>query len=371
MHKYIQLSFVCLFCFVSRSLADDLTPLSDEFENASSLSSWTRLFEAEGWGADQMQSIDVSESRAGFLTMVPRTSTWDMDWKGAFMYKRITGDFVATMEIEPRNRNLDAAPGSSYSLAGMMVRTPRDDVTQPSDWRAGRENYILLTHGTGNNPGNYQFEAKASLMSTSSVEVDAGTASAIVQIVRLGDVFLVLRKMEGGEWELHKRYKRSDIPNTIQVGMVAYTDSEPVSQMTAFDHNRTAIDGHNPDLNAAVDYFRFRRPRVPTALSDADFSESQEVSDAQIVQLFGNRVNKDPAAAPRYDLEIDHKEHTPGVGIELDLVSVPGVFYRLEKSFDMRTWTFVSAGEAVTERMSFLIPDEDGVESLFLRIAED
>lgn len=371
MPKYIFSTFVCLICFVSLSFADDLSPLSDEFENAATLPSWTRLFEVEGWGADQLQSIDVGETRESYLTMIPKTSTWDMDWKGALLFKQVTGDFIATMEIEPRNRNLDAAPGSSYSLAGMMVRTPRDDVTQPSDWRVRGENHIFLSLGTGNNPGNYQFEVKSTINSTSSVEVDSGAPRGIVQIVRIGDIFLVLRKLDGGDWEVHRRYSRSDMPDTLQVGMIAYTDAEPVSLMSAFDHNRTSIDGNSPDLNAAIDYFRFRRPRVPSSLSGADFSDSHSVSDSQVVELFGGRVNKDPAASPRYDLEIEEKVHRPGVGIQVGVVTVPGVFYRLEKSVDMRAWTFVEVAEAVTDRLSFLLPVESDASALFLRVAED
>jgi hypothetical protein len=31
---------------------DDLTPYSDEFDDASSLSRWSRIFETEGWNND-------------------------------------------------------------------------------------------------------------------------------------------------------------------------------------------------------------------------------------------------------------------------------------------------------------------------------
>ncbi len=303
--------------------------------------------------------------------MVPKTSTWDGDWRGLLMYQRITGDFVATMEVEPRNRALDGAPASSYSLAGIMARAPRDTIKQPSDWRANGENYIFLTLGTGNAPGTYQFEVKSTVNSASSVEVDAGAPRAVVQVVRLGDVFLVLRKLEGADWEVHRRYRRSDMPDTLQVGITAYTDAEPVSLIDPFEHNRTSIDGNNPDLNAAIDYFRFRRPRIPSALAGADFTNPLEISDTQIVQLFGDRANRDPAAPPVYDLEITDKDYLPGVGMELEFESVPGVFYRVEKSSDLRSWAFVDDAEAVTDRLSFLVPDEAGGSALFLRVAEN
>ncbi|WP_309005038.1 hypothetical protein [Pelagicoccus sp. SDUM812005] len=369
--KCIQLLPLSLFCFLPASFADDLSTLSDEFEAASSLSNWSRIFETEGWGADQMQSVDVGESRGGYLTMVPKTSSWYRDWRGILMYKRIAGDFVATMEVEPRNRALDGAPASSYSLAGIMARAPRDSIRQPSDWRANGENYIFLSLGTGNNPGHYQFEVKSTVNSASSLEIDAGAPRAIIQVVRLGEVFLVLRKLEGGDWEVHRRYRRSDMPDTLQVGITAYTDWESVELMDPFEHNRSSIDGHSPDLNAAIDYFRFKRPRVPAALAGVDFADPLEVPDGQIVALFGDRANRDPLAPPSYDLVITDQDYAPGVGMEVEFESVPGVFYRVERSSDMQQWTFVEDAEATAERLRFVVPESDGDGSLFLRVAED
>ncbi|MDQ8198413.1 hypothetical protein QEH56_09655 [Pelagicoccus enzymogenes] len=355
----------------TRSLADDLRALSDEFDNASSLAAWSRIFEVEGWGADQMESLDINASRSGYLTMVPKTSSWYRDWRGILMFKRVTGDFVVTMEVEPRGRNLEGAPNSSYSLAGIMARAPRDTLTQPSEWTANGENYIFLSLGTANNPGHYQFEVKSTVNSSSHLEIDEGAPRAIIQVARLGEVFLVLRKLEGRDWEVHRRYRRSDMPDTLQVGITAYTDWSPIELMDPFEHNRSSIDGHNPDLNAAVDYFRFRRPRVPSALAEADFSDRFEVSDAQVLDLFGDRANRDPAAAAVVELEITGKAYAPGIGLEVEFESIPGVFYRVEKSEDLRSWTFVESAEAVAERSSFRVPDPQGKASLYLRIAED
>ncbi|MDQ8184561.1 hypothetical protein [Pelagicoccus sp. SDUM812002] len=371
MRKPTLLLAVFLICLATLSLADDLSPLSDEFENAASLSNWSRVFRTEGWGADQMQSIDVSESRSGYLTMIPKTSSWYRDWRGILMYKQVSGDFVATIDVEPRNRALDGAPGSSYSLAGIMARTPRSSISQPSDWTASGENYIFLSLGTGNNPGHYQFEVKSTVNSSSSLEIDDGAPRAIIQVVRLGEVFLVLRKLEDGDWEVHRRYRRSDMPNTLQVGVTVYTDWGPVELMDPFEHNQTSIDGYNPDLNAAIDYFRFKRPRVPSALADLDFTDPLGVPDSQIIGLFGDRANRDPSALAVVDVEITGKDYTPGLGLAVEFESVPGVFYRIEKSEDLKAWTFVEDAEAVAGRLSFLVPDEDESSALFLRVAED
>ncbi|EDY84418.1 hypothetical protein VDG1235_4049 [Verrucomicrobiia bacterium DG1235] len=364
-------SLILFVLFVSRSLADDLTPLSDEFEDASSLASWSRIYESEGWGADQMLSVDIGQSREGYLTMVPRTSTWYRDYRGILMYKLVQGDFVATIDVEARNRAVNGPPGSSYSLAGIMVRTPRDGITQPSDWSAGGENYLFLSLGTGNAPGNYQFEVKSTLNSASSLEIDAGAPRALIQIARVGDVFLVLRQLDGGEWEVHRRYERPDMQDTLQVGITVYTDWESVSQMDPLVHNQSSIAGGSPDLHAEIDYFRLRRPRIPSWIEGSDFTDPVEVSDSRLVQLFGDRASYDPSAPAEYGLKIIDRDYFPGEGLQVAIEAVPGYFYRVESSVDLENWAAVGSAEADAESLLFTIPDELDPAGLYIRVVEE
>ncbi|MBK1875435.1 hypothetical protein [Pelagicoccus mobilis] len=370
MNKYLFPSLLCLFGFVSQVAGDDLTPLSDEFEDAASLSEWSRIYQTEGWGADQMESVDIGQSREGHLTVVPRTSSWYRDFRGILMYKLVEGDFVVTMSVEPRNRAGDAAPAASYSLAGIMARAPRESVTEPAEWTRGGENYVFLSLGTANDPGSYQFEVKTTRQSVSSLGIDEGAASALIQVARVGDVFLVLRQLEGGEWEVHRRYERPDMPDTLQVGITAYTDWESISNMDAFDHNRTVVEGGSPDLSAAVDYFRFRRPRIPSWLEGADFMDSTEVSDERVVELFANRSNRDPSAPPEFDLEILSRRHLPGEGIQLEVASVPGYFYRVESSGNLENWVTVDEREAVSDSVLFTVPERSAA-AMYLRVVEE
>jgi hypothetical protein len=136
---------------------DDLTLLSDEFDAAHTLTNWQRIYQVEGWGNNVLQQFDINNSRAGHMTMVPYTSSWYAEWRGELTFKTVTGDFVITTDVEPRNRAGTGAPGSQYSLAGIMVRAPRT-MTNPAQWTAGGQNYVFLSLGTANNPGSYQFE---------------------------------------------------------------------------------------------------------------------------------------------------------------------------------------------------------------------
>jgi len=44
--------------------ADDLTDLSDDFENAATLANWQRIYQTEGWGADQLETWNIDDTQA-------------------------------------------------------------------------------------------------------------------------------------------------------------------------------------------------------------------------------------------------------------------------------------------------------------------
>jgi len=282
---------------------DDLAALSDEFGSASTLSDWQRNFEAEGWGADKLETWDIDSSRSGHMRLMPYASVWYQDWTGAYAFKEVTGDFVATLRIEANRRNGQAGrPNSQYSLGGLMIRSPRgfnnaapspdpgpgvvlpweppalgqpDHYTTP--WDYGTENYIFLSFGNtdtvwGNVPDTHYCEVKTTEDSVSDLYgtqlgIPANNPLATVQIVRRGNTFLLLRQHGAGSWILENRFTRTDMPDTLQIGMTTYTDwltSQPINE---FHHNRTVNTGGNPDLVADADYLRLARP--DPALSEA------------------------------------------------------------------------------------------------------
>jgi hypothetical protein len=261
---------------------DDLTPLSDEFNDASTLAQWQRVYVVEGWPANQLELQDINTTRPGMMVMMPFTSTWFNDYRGELTFKEVQGDFVVTTDVEANRRNGTGPPRSAYSLAGIMIRTPRQ--ITPATWRPGGENYLFLSLGAASSPGTYQFEVKSTVSSNSQLIVEsAGTGRAIIQYARLGPYFIALKSVNG-VWTVHHRYFRADMPSTLQVGMTVYTDYPTASSVPPLTHNSTVIRAGNPDLVAAFDYFRFARPRVPPALANANFST---VSDADLLSFLG------------------------------------------------------------------------------------
>jgi hypothetical protein len=244
----------------------------------------------KGWGANQLELQDINTTLPGRMVMMPFTSTWYNDYRGELTFKEVQGDFVVTTDVEASQRGGTGPPRSSYSLAGIMVRVPRA-ITSPAMWHAGGENYIFLSLGMADRPGNFQFEVKTTLNSNSVLDKMIATGGhAVIQVARIGPHLITLKK-DGGVWSVHRRYYRPDFfpISILQVGMTTYTDFNTASGYSPLMHNSMVIHGGSPDLVAAFDYFRFERPRVPPALLNANFTDNS-VSDAQLLTFLGSNA---------------------------------------------------------------------------------
>lgn len=293
------------------AVANDLGPLSDEFSNSASLSNWSRINEEEQWFADQIEQLDINQSESDRMVVVPHTVVWFEDFRGPYLYKEVTGDFVVSTDVRATGRDGSSIPQSQFSLSGLMVRTPRG--ITPGTWTAGGENYVFFSLGHGDNGGSaFQFEVKTTTNSNSTLALTTVSANnAILQIARLGDYVIVLRKEPAQPWAVHNRYDRSDFPATLQVGAVAYTNWEKASDFAPFVHNSTVLDPplppgvtdptpgepYNPDIIGSYEYIRFFRPTIPANLVGVDLTNGVLVSDADLLAFLGDEANV-PAAGP-------------------------------------------------------------------------
>lgn len=284
---------------------DPLCALSDEFEDPATLSQWQRVWQVEGWPHDQLEVWDIDQSAPGRMTLMPYTSSWFQDLRGVLAFKLLSGDFVVDTRFTATNRAGDAAPGGLYSLAGLFIRTPRA-LTSPEQWTPGGENYVFLSAGAADMPNTYQHEVKTTIDSDSVLHISSAcdpdcAAVPIFQLraARLDAVHLILlRRPQGGEWRVHRRYRREDFPATLQVGLTAYTDWASIFgtywPSNQFGHNMTLITTGNPDLLARFEHVRFHSPRIPPSLQGRDFSADFDagnpatVSDAELLSFLGD-----------------------------------------------------------------------------------
>ncbi len=266
---------------------DDIAALSDEFDDPATLKNWQRVFQTEQTQADQLKQYDIGQTQKGFLTMVPHTSTWYRDYRGVLAFKIVEGDFVATTRVRATNRAGTAAPRSTYSLAGIMVRTPRS--LTPRTWKPGGENYIFLSRGAARQPGQFAFEVKTTIDSNSQLEVTPTNGpESLIRIARIGSDFVLLRKEGNRSWVVHRRYRRTDMPAKLQVGFTVYTDYATASKIPPIQQNTQVISGGNPDLKAHFDYLRFTRPQVPSDLKGRTYSDPRSITDAELLRFLGD-----------------------------------------------------------------------------------
>lgn len=289
--------------------------LSDEFDEADSLRHWTRHWQAEGWPTDQLQYLAIEpQTGSGVMVMRPHSSGWWQDYRGELTFQNVPGDFVATVQVRPRNLAGTGAPGSTsgggidseYSLGGIMARAARPDVeADNANWQRGGERYVFLSMGAADVPGSYQFEDKTTRAAlpgepnSYSVRLitDAQASRANLRLARIGEhVIALVQPVEPpGAWRVLRRFRRADFPETLQLGLVAYTDYAIVATCSYEEHNtRVLLSACNnpnvpadPDLLLQVDFFRLRRPAVPGPLAGADLSNPAAVSDAQLLSFLG------------------------------------------------------------------------------------
>ena len=283
---------------ITAALADDIAPLSDEFDSPSTFSNWHDLGVVEGWGTPSYETADIDTTEAGHFRIVPGPNTWFAHLRGLLFFKEVTGDFVATMRVRVHSRHNPVdpteVPNRQFSLTGIFVHGPRPDITQAapapyttdavwppadfgSDYIPNTENYIFLSYGTAGNAGTRQFEIKATRDSNSQLYfsdngIDQNETEAWLQMVRVGDTVVCMRKHGAtAPWLVENRYPnaRHPFPNfgeTLQVGITAYTDWATASPFNSagleasYHFNYAPPQNGNPDLISQVDYFRLCRP---------------------------------------------------------------------------------------------------------------
>jgi hypothetical protein len=268
--------------------AQALAALSDEFEDAASLTGWQRSDVVEG-RPSQWKALDVDTTSPGHLYLEPTTSLWWSDFRAPFLFRPVTGDFVATIRVRASGRTT-TTPHREYSLVGLMARAPRTDTA--ATWTPGRENWVFLTTGTAEPAGTPQFEVKTTVNGRSTLLLsDAATGWVEIRVARLGSTFVMLQRTAVGNWTVHQRYSRPDLPATVQVGICAYTDWDWLKNavnsgdLTAKAYNAMVYTDGYPDLVARVDWFHLRA--LPANLAGRDLT-ADDVADDDLLTALGD-----------------------------------------------------------------------------------
>lgn len=259
----------------------DLASLNDEFDDASTIDQWQLVTETEGWDAQPFETFDINQTTPGSLTIEPHTSTWYQDYQGDLAFKEVEGDFVVTTMVTISDRDdigdsdADDIPnGSSFSLGGVMLRTPRAITDAATEWTPGGSNFVFLSMGHGYDD-EMTLESKNTIDSNSDLELIPVDLTTIeLRIQREGNsITTMYREVGATDWQVAANFDRPDMPETLQVGLLGYTDYGKISTFTPeYANSNTLVDtsmnsanssnstmAYSPDLRASFDYIRFER----------------------------------------------------------------------------------------------------------------
>lgn len=292
---------VSLLFFAVTDLHGQIQLLNDEFDDAISISDWSNVNSTEGWNASHLEAYDINNTYPGKLYMLPWTTAWYQERRSTLLFKMVTGDFVFSTRVSASNRMGSSFPGSNFSLAGPMIRTAKNFSNGAAGWQPNEENYVFLSIGRASGGGNApHFEVKSTTNSSSNLQITPinNYLDTEIRLARINGYVICLYRLPGGDWTINNRYDRSDMPSSVQVGLVAYTDWDKVNTYAPTFANANTINANlnpdpssnpnqafNPDLVATFDYARFDSITLPSALQGLDLSNPSIVSNADLLSL--------------------------------------------------------------------------------------
>lgn len=264
MQKYLFLiQLAVFFCLTDAAAQNSPTyELNEDFNDELYTSRWLWLHDTEDWP----DKVRKKELKDGVLTLEMGTSGWFADKNAPFMYRTVSGDFDVRARIKASGLNKDISE-TPWSLGGMMVRIPK--TTGKDQWKPKEENWMFMTTGVAEEPNKQVIETKYTLNSKSNLKLrDAKAEWITLRIVRIGNAFIMLYRYDTDKtWTVHDRFYLVDWPQTLQIGLNGYTNSNAVPPNILwgdpFKFNNESFDHlGKPDFKLSVDYVRIKKPVV-------------------------------------------------------------------------------------------------------------
>lgn len=226
------------------------------FDSQSELSIWQWLHEKQGYPS-KLISAKVEN---GHLLFQPNTSAWYADFQAPYLFQTLRGNFDISARLKVRGIK-SHLPKARWSLGGLMIRAANG--TRRESWTSGKENWLFITTGVADPSDIAVFETKTTISSRSNLKLRPGKSAWVtLRIVRVDNTFVLLYKYDDGQWTILERYYRTDLPGTLQAGLIAYTDFYSAGSLTgnAREFNRAVIKSGNPDMIMEVDFIKIKTP---------------------------------------------------------------------------------------------------------------
>ena len=194
---------------------------SDDFEGTGLDASWSILH-------PEMATVSVNGGR--LLLQVDVTGNWYQTQESVLVHKLITGDFDVRSTVRvARTSNPAQPPAAEYRLGGILARDPAST--------PGNSNFVHVAVGAGSFAVPMAAEWKSTDDSSSAYDfTPLAQTEAELRLTRTGNVFAMYYRVIGAmTWELLHSQMRSDLPATMQVGLMAYDPNGVVNITASFD----------------------------------------------------------------------------------------------------------------------------------------
>jgi carboxypeptidase-like protein len=183
----------------------------------------------------------VSYKRTDTITLIPiMRGLWEDSETAGMLYKEIEGDFIAETRVSlVKSSDGDHMPDKGFQQAGIIVRSVND----------GKQNYVLLSVGTGGNPNPKLFFKKTTDSKSRTLVSKKDNMTGWLKIEKAGGKIVASFKSDHqtdfskvGEFEpawLHGR---------VQLGLAVFA---------AFSGDGPKM---KPDVKASFSQFEIRKP---------------------------------------------------------------------------------------------------------------
>jgi hypothetical protein len=141
-------------------------------------------------------------------------SLWEDDEAAGMLYKEIEGDFIAETRIDMvKSSDSDQMPDRGFQQGGIIVRSVNEE----------KQNYVLLSVGTGGNPNPKLFFKRTTDNRTRTVVNKNDNMSGWLKIEKAGNRIVAFFKVDNdADFKKVGEYKLEWLNGKVQLGLTVF-----------------------------------------------------------------------------------------------------------------------------------------------------
>lgn len=159
----------------------------------------------------------ISILRQDTIVLLPlMKSLWEEDQTSSMMYKEVQGDFTIESKLDiAKSSDASQIPDRGFQQAGIIIRSP--------DLK--KENYLILSMGTGGNANPKIFFKKTTDNKTRTVVSKKENMSGWLRIEKKGTKLSAFyRENDNSNWEKTGEYELDWLKGKLQLGLMVFAN---------------------------------------------------------------------------------------------------------------------------------------------------